>query len=187
MIERLDVERGLLLCVVREKNFDILLKNDITVDYFSDNGKKIYNHIEDYLNKYGEYMHVNNILKQFDIELEEYDMLMTLGNTQFYMDTLRQNHASDIVSDDMANLNMNSGLIATRPLEFIKLVDETNEHLKTVLAEKKSVNLLDDLDNLLQLDRNNVIKTGFKELDDKLIGWNRGEELVILMGRPRTR
>lgn len=187
MIDRYDVERGLLLRVVLEKNFDILLKNNITVDYFSDNGKMMYNHIEGYLNKYNEYMHVNNILKEFNIELEEYDMLLTLGDTQFFIDTLKLDYASDVISDDITNLNANSGLIKTRPYEFIKLFDDTNEHLKNALAEKKSINLLDNLDDLLQLDRNNVIKTGFKELDDKLIGWNRGEELVILMGRPRTR
>lgn len=184
MIDRIDVEYALLLSVVENKNFEILLKNDITEDYFSNTGKLIYHHIEDYLNKYSEYMHVNNILKEFDIDLDYYSSLKLLGNTQFFMDTLKQQHASDVIVDKLSALNASSGLIHTQPVEFLKSFDATNDSLKQLLVERKSVNLLDNLDKILQLDRNNVIKTGFKELDDKLIGWNKGEELIILMGRP---
>ena len=56
MIDRRDVEYALLLRVVQLQNFEILLKNDITVDYFDEPGKVMYRHIEDYLNKYSEYI-----------------------------------------------------------------------------------------------------------------------------------
>lgn len=188
MIDRRDIEYALLLMVVQEQKFEILLKNDITIDCFSDAGQAMYSHIEDYLDKYTEYMHVNNLLKFFDIDNEYFTDLMTAGgNIEFLIKTLKDLHATDEIRNELALLNADSNLVDTKPLEFIKKFDATNDRLKQVGVEKKSVNLLDNLEKILQLDRNNVIKTGFKELDDKLIGWNKGEELAILMGRPRTR
>lgn len=187
MIDRRDVEYALLLRVVEAQNFEILLKNDITEDYFDDAGKLMYRHIEDYLNKYSEYMHVNHLLKMFSIDPEYYTDLSTLGETQYLINTVKETFASEQTINELAMLNSHSGLVHTQPREFIKMFDATNDRLKQIGIEKKSVNLLDNLDKILELDINNVIKTGFKELDDKLIGWNKGEELVVLMGRPRTR
>lgn len=184
MIERGDVEYALLLKVVQEQRFEILLKNDITIDYFSDMGKEMYRHIENYLDKYSEYMHVSQLLKMFNIDPEFYTDLMNMGNTEFLMDMLKGRFAADQIRSELQLLNADVGLVQSQPMEFIKKFDATNDRLKQVGIEKKSINLLDNLEKILQLDRNNVIKTGFKELDDKLIGWNRGEELVILMGRP---
>lgn len=184
MFNRGELEYALLLKVVQEQRFEILLKNDITIEHFSNMGKEMYKHIEDYLDKYNEYMHVNQLLKMFNIEPEFYTDLMNFGNTEFLIDTLKGSVASDEITNEVQLLNANSGLVNSQPMEFIKMFDETNERLKRVGMVKKSVNLLDDMDSILQLDRNNVIKTGFRELDDKLIGWNRGEDLIVLMGRP---
>lgn len=187
MIDRRDVEYALLLRVVQLQNFEILLKNDITVDYFDEPGKVMYRHIEDYLNKYSEYMHVNHLLKMFSIDPEYFTDLSTLGETEYLINYIKETHASEQIQNELSLLNSNSNMVHTQPREFIKLFDATNDKLKQVGIEKKSVNLLDNLDKILQLDANNVITTGFKELDDKLTGWNKGEELIILMGRPRTR
>lgn len=184
MFDRGELEYALLLKVVQEQRFEVLLKNGITVEHFSDMGKAMYNHIEEYLDKYNEYMHVNQLLKMFNIEPEFYTDLMNMGNAEFLIDTLKGSVASNEITNEVQLLNANSGLVTSQPMEFIKMFDETNERLKKVGLVKKSVNLLDDMEGLLQLDRNNVIKTGFKELDDRLIGWNRGEDLVVLMGRP---
>lgn len=184
MIERKDVEFALLLKVVKEQKFEMLIKNDIDINYFSNAGRPMYSHIEDYLNKYSEYMHVNNVLQTFGIDNEYFTDLMTLGNIEFLIQTIKERHASDQIVNELQLLNADANIVQTQPMEFIKKFDITNDRLKRVGMEKKSVNLLDDLDKILQLDNNNVIKTGFKELDDKLIGWNKGEELVVLMGRP---
>lgn len=184
MFDRGELEYALLLKVVQEQRFDYLIAKDITVEHFSNMGKQMYLHIEEYLDKYNEYMHVNQLLKMFNIEPEFYTDLMNLGNIDFLIDSLKGSFASGEITNELQLLNSNSGLVNSQPMEFIRLFDETNEKLKRVGMVKKSVNLLDDMDGILQLDRNNVIKTGFKELDDKLIGWNRGEDLIILMGRP---
>lgn len=184
MFDRGELEYALLLKVVQEKRFEILLKNDITVEQFSDMGKVMYRHIEDYLDKYSEYMHVNQLLKMFNIEPEFYTDLMNFGNTEFLIKLLKGSVASEEITNELQLLNSNSGLVGSQPMEFIKKFDETNDRLKSIGLVKKSVNLLDDIDEILQLDVNNVIKTGFKELDNKLIGWNKGEDLIVLMGRP---
>ena len=184
MVERKDIEYALLLKVVQEQRFEVLLKNNIDANYFSNAGRPMYNHIDDYLNKYSEYMHVNNLLKYFNIDSDYYTDLMTLGNVEFLMGALKQSHATDEIVNQLQLLNANSGILYSQPMEFIKKFDSTNDIFKNIGMEKKSVDLLDNIDSILQLDKNNVIKTGFKELDDRLIGWNKGEELVVLMGRP---
>lgn len=184
MISREEIEFALLIKVVQEQRFDILLKNDITIDYFSEAGKRMYSHIEEYLDKYSEYMHPSQLLKLFDIDQEYYTDLMNMGNTEFLINTLKGKYARDQIINEVQMLNSDITLIDNQPMEFIKKFDATNDRLKQVGVEKKSVNLLDDLEKILQIDRNNVIKTGFKELDEKLLGWNKGEELAILMGRP---
>ena len=46
----------------------------------------------------------------------------------------------------------------------------------------EAVDLFDGIENQLGEDKE-TISTGFKELDAKLKGWRRGEELVVFMGR----
>lgn len=187
MIERRDAEYALLLKVVQEQNFDILIKNNMTADSFSEPGRAMYNHIEEYLNKYSEYMHVHQLIQLFDIDQETYTDLMNLGTLEYCMDYVKSKYATEQVLEKIDKLNLLGDLARDRPMEFIREFDAVNDELKLIGREKKSVNLLDDIDDILKIDMNNVIKTGFKELDDRLGGWNRGEDLITLMGRPRTR
>lgn len=187
MIERQEAEYALLLKVVQEQNFDILLKNNITADCFSEPGRAMYEHIEEYINKYSEYMHVHQLVKLFNIDQEYYTDLMNLGTLEYCMAFVKNKYASEQVNEKIQHLNLLGDLARDRPMEFIKEFDVVNDELKQIGKEKKSVNLLDNIDDILQLDTSNVIKTGFRELDDKLIGWNKGEDLIALMGRPRTR
>lgn len=186
MLDKSDIEVALLIKVVEAQDFNILLKNDITIEHFTDRGKQIYSHIQDYLDTYNEYMHIHQIRQKFNIDIEEYNNYKNYGTIQFLIDELKSKYASEQITNKVQFLNANSNLVAEQPYEFIKKFDSVNDDLKNVGLVKKSVNLLDNLEGVLQLDANNVIKTGFKELDDKLIGWNKGEELAILMGRPRT-
>ena len=59
----------------------------------------------------------------------------------------------------------------------------TYERLKVVGAQNKSVGLFDNIEKTSELDPNDVIYTGFKELDNLITGWRKGEELVVVAGR----
>ena len=179
-----DIEYALLLRIVQEQDFDKLLKNDINESTFGDSGRVLFRHIRDYINTYNTYMHPNQILQMFNIEPEKYTSLMTLGETQFLINTLKEMNASERINNTLQTLNTLSPLAETRPYEYIKQFSNINDDLQKIGWVHQPVNIIDNLDNVLQLDRNNVIPTGFKEMDERIGGWCRGEELAILMGRP---
>ena len=70
---------------------------------------------------------------------------------------------------------------------YISEMGKMYEEIKATGYEHKSIDLLSNMEEVLTVDPNNVISTGFEELDEVLVGLRRGEELVVIGGRPRRR
>ena len=98
-------------------------------------------------------------------------------------ETLHNTYVKDKLQFEVGKLNEYSEELETNPTQYLQRIGQVYENMKAIGSSVKSVGLTDNIENILQIDPSNVISTGFKELDEKLIGWKRGEELVTVLGR----
>ena len=68
------------------------------------------------------------------------------------------------------------------PDKYIERLGQVYNEAKLLGNSTQSVDVFDDIEKQLATLKESI-STGFKELDDKLKGWQKGEELVVLMGR----
>lgn len=186
MIDRNALERALLVGVVRQQRWNLFILSDITEDKFTYANRPMYRFIKDYtsLNKYPELPLLAYEFKISDEEMSEY---VQIEDLQSMCQALNKEHLKDSLQQGMISLNEYSQEIQDDPSKYIERLGHTYEQLKRLNYTDKSVGLFDEIEKVLTIDPSNVISTGFKELDDILVGWRRGEELVIFSARPGQR
>lgn len=183
MIDRNALERALLVGVVRQQRWNLFILSDITEDKFTYANRPIYRYIKDYvvLNKYPELPLLAYEFKISDEEMSEY---VQIDDLQSMCEALNKEHLRDSLQQGMVKLNEYSQEIQDDPSKYIERLGNTYDTLKRLNYTDKSIGLFDEIEKVLTIDPSNVISTGFKELDDILVGWRRGEELVIFSARP---
>lgn len=183
MIDRNALERALLVGVVRQQRWNLFILSDITEDKFTYANRPIYRYIKDYvvLNKYPELPLLAYEFKISDEEMSEY---VQIDDLQSMCEVLNKEHLRDSLQQGMVKLNEYSQEIQDDPSKYIERLGNTYDTLKRLNYTDKSIGLFDEIEKVLTIDPSNVISTGFKELDDILVGWRRGEELVIFSARP---
>lgn len=182
MTDKDAIEKALLLGVVRDKNWNILILNNITENYFSINNKPLYKFIKDYVDKeqYPDLKIISYEFKIDDISMAEY---MSITDLESLCETLRKDFVKDKLQYEVGKLNDYADELETNPDKYIERLTNVCDSVKSISTHTNSVGLFDNIENILQIDPSDVISTGFKELDDKLIGWKRGEELAVFMAR----
>lgn len=176
------IEKSLLFGVVRDKAWGTLLSNGMVLEYFSFANQAIYSYIKDNLDR-GQYPDIYTMAFAFHIDdyvLQEY---LAVENLEELCDVVRKSYASQLLNNKIAMLNENITEMDTDPYKFIERLTECTNSLKHISTSIKSVGLLDDIDDIVTIDENNTISSGFKELDAKLRGWKRGEDLIVFVGR----
>lgn len=175
------IEAQIISKILEEGNIDVLLNENITSEYFityNEEIKFIFNHF----NKYRKAPTKETFIGKFnDFELtstkEEWSYLIT-GVREGYMfnqlATMFNGSAKLIEEDALSGYQLIKNKIFE--LENIKPI-ESNDIVLNADQRLKSYN--DRIDN----EGNNVIKIGLDEMDEKLFGWNMGEELVTVMAR----
>lgn len=186
MVDINAIERALLLNVVRLQNWNILILNDITEEYFSIANKPLYRYIKDYVDN-GKYPDLQIICFNFEISDDELALHLSIEDLKGLCDTLKTEYLREELIYKLKGLNDKQDEIYKNPIGYVESMGAVYDELKTIGYQNKSVDLFDKIENILTLDPTDVISTGFKELDDKLIGWKRGEELVTIIGRTRSR
>ena len=182
MIDKDAIEKALLLGVVKNKNWNTLILNGITEQYFSANNKSLYQYIKGYVDKeqypdlriLGYEFHIN------DVSMSEYTSITDLDSL---CDTLRKDFVKDKLQFEVGKLNEYSQELESNPYKYIDRIGNVYNNVRSECLHTRSVGLFDNIENILTIDSSNVISTGFKELDEKLIGWKRGEELAVFMAR----
>lgn len=182
MTDKDAIEKALLLGVVRDKNWNILILNNITENYFSINNKPLYKFIKDYVDKeqYPDLKIISYEFKIDDISMAEY---MSITDLESLCETLRKDFVKDKLQYEVGKLNDYADELETNPDKYIERLTNVCDSVKSISTHTNSVGLFDNIENILQIDPSDVISTGFKELDEKLIGWKRGEELAVFMAR----
>ena len=180
MIDKDSIEKALLLGIVKTQNWRVLILNNITEEYFSPANRSLYRYIKDYAdrNKYPDLKIISYEFNIDDIAMAEYTSITDLDSL---CETLHNTYVKDKLQFEVGKLNEYSEELETNPTQYLQRIGQVYENMKAIGSSVKSVGLTDNIENILQIDPSNVISTGFKELDEKLIGWKRGEELVTVL------
>lgn len=182
MLNKDMVEKALLVGVVRNKCWNVLILNNVVIDYFTYANQELYRYIKGFTDR-GEYPDLKILAYQFEIDDIMMQELVSVTDLDSLCDVLRKEYLRVQLEYKLGKLNEFGDEIETNPAGYISRVGEVYEEMRLLSQHTKSVSLFADIENILTIDSSDVISTGFKELDDKLVGWKRGEELVIFMGR----
>lgn len=182
MINKDAIEKALLLGIVRDKNWEVLLLNNIERDYFTPANLPLYDYIKGYTDR-NEYPDLTVISYQFNIAKEEMMEHLEVGDLDGLCVAIKNKYLTDKTVYTLAKLNDNTQELNTDPVKFVARLGEAYNELKLIGQSSKSIGLFDNIERIITLDPLDVIHSGFKELDAILTGWKRGEDLIVVAGR----
>lgn len=182
MLDRNALERTLLLGIVRDHNWEVLILNNINKEYFTYANHKLYDYIESYVTD-SKYPELAVIGYEFQIDDESMRQYTEISDLNALCEALKKDYMKSKVQYEVSLLNEYSDLMETDPVQYVEKIGDIYNDLKLLGHHNKSVDLFKDIEQVAKIDPSDVISTGFKELDEKLVGWKRGEELVIVVGR----
>lgn len=182
MVDKDSIEKALLIGIIREKNWEKLILNNINKDYFSPANQKIFTYIKEYVDK-NTYPELPILCYEFgidDISMQQYSEVTDLDGL---CKILRDSYIQEKLKFELGNLNNHSDELYSDTTKYIQRIGDIYNDMKVLSLKNRTVGLFDNIEEVLKIDPNDVISTGFKELDEKLTGWKRGEELVVFMAR----
>lgn len=175
------IEAQVISKLLDEGNIDILLNENINSTYFityNEEAKFIFTH-------YNEYKKVPT-KETFLGKFTEFELTSSAEDWQYLITSLREGY----MFSELAKLfNSSTSVIENNALEGYQLIKNKIaelESIKPITSNDIIANAqmrLDTYENKLNNTNENVIKIGLDEMDDKLFGWNMGEELVTIMAR----
>ena len=182
MVDLDSIERALLVNVVHQKRWNLLILNNITEKLISYPNKNLYNYIKDYTSK-NTYPDLKAVCYKFEIDDDQLGEYLNVDDLQSLCNILIDEYQKSEIINTLNKINEKTDIIQKSPSEFINEFSLASNDLRQLGFVNKSVSILEDIDKTLQIDPNDVISTGFEDLDKYLIGWKRGEELVTFMAR----
>lgn len=182
MIDRDRLEKSLLLGIVRDSNWNVLILHNITRDCFSFANLRLYDYIKEFAQE-GNYPDIRIVTNVFEIPDELVREYLQVTNLDELCDVLHNEYVKNQLEYKIGQLNDYQDEMETDPVRYIDRLSKVVDEVKQISYHTKSVDLFANIEEILKIDKSNVISSGFKELDDKLVGFKRGEELVVLAGR----
>lgn len=180
------LEKALLIGVVNSKNWQTIILNNITIEYFSYANHELYHYVEDNVMK-GQYPDLSILCYNFGIDDIMLQDCLSITDLDGLCDTLRKEYLQNQIEYRIKGMNDHIDEMNTDPKKYIERIGDVYNELKILSQYTKSVSLFENIEDILKIDATDVITTGFKELDEKLVGWKRGEELVVFMARTGQR
>ena len=182
MVNKDLVEKALLFGVVKERNWELMIRHNMSIKYFSFANHELYTFIKEQaeVSKYPEFQILQYKFNIDDVTLQQ---CLEITDLEELCSIIRKDYTTAFLNNRVTELNEFGDEIETNPVSYIDRIGKLYEDAKQISYQSKAISLLEDIDKRLTIDESDVISTGFKELDAKLIGWKRGEELVVFMGR----
>jgi len=160
----------------------LLLMNNLTDEFFSDY-KKEYHWIKEHINKYGNCPDMHSFIDRFP----DFDVVDVKETTSYLIDELYQdynkrklagvfNRVRELINQDKIDEAM--AVYTTAASDVVQ-----STHLETVDIFHNTSRYNDYVDKCTAFDKF-YVKTGFKELDELIGGWDRLEELGTIVARP---
>lgn len=166
--------------VLASKDINILRDNNITPEYFLEYEDEI-NFIIDHYNQYKQVPDLETFMGKF----ENFEAINVTDSPRYLVDALREEYlysktvpvikrAAELLKADAneASRYLQSELVNIAPNYTTPYVDIIHSDSRVNVFEDKSLNA----DKWF-------IETGFQELDDIVMGWQKGEELVVIFAR----
>ena len=182
MVNKDLVEKALLFGVVKNRNWELMIRHNMTIKFFSFANHELYQYIKDQVDV-GKYPEFQVLQYRFDVDDVTLQQCLEITDLDELCNIIRRDYTTAFLNNRVTELNEYGDEIETDPASYIDRIGKLYEDAKQISYQSKAVSLLEDIDERLTIDESDVISTGFKELNDKLIGWKRGEELVVFMGR----
>ena len=182
MVNKDLVEKALLFGVVKNRNWELMIRHNMTIKFFSFANHELYQYIKDQADV-GKYPEFQVLQYRFDVDDVTLQQCLEITDLDELCNIIRRDYTTAFLNNRVTELNEYGDEIETDPASYINRIGKLYEDAKQISYQSKAVSLLEDIDERLTIDESDVISTGFKELNDKLIGWKRGEELVVFMGR----
>lgn len=175
------IENQFINYLLQTKDSSIITLNNLTDKYFP-NYKKEFNYILNHLKTYGNIPDKETFLSMFDdfdlIDVEETPQYLINELFEEYQKNqlaysfnkirknLLDNNLDEAISTFKDSYNNLSTGIALQPVDILKDTSRYNDYIER----------LDDFDKY-------YVKTGFNELDSIIGGWDREEELGLIVAR----
>lgn len=164
------------------KDTSILLMNNLTEEFFSDY-KNEFNYIKDHINKYGNCPDKYSFLDKFP----DFDVIQVQETTSYLIDQLYEdrnkrklakvfNKIRDLLNQDKTDEAMS--IYTSAASDIVK-----SSHLETVDLFQDTSRYNDYVEKCQDFNKY-YVKTGFRELDDLIGGWDKNEELATIVARP---
>lgn len=176
------MEKALLLGVVDTKNWNPILRSGFKKDYISPVNRPLFDDVK-LMNDSNNYEDVRVVGYRYGLEDEQIDECLSIKDYDGICRALMEEFRRYYIQDGLKDLHDTFGEFYEQPEKYISKIGALYEDLRSIGSAVKSVSLFDNIEEQLTIDENDVIETGFKELDAMLKGWKRGEELVVFMGR----
>lgn len=168
--------------IIQKQDSSILLLNNLNQDYFSDYPNE-YNFINNHLSQYGKIPDQVSFLSKFP----EFTVLEVNEPTSYLLNELYSDYNTRFLAN---TFNKVRNLLQQGKTEEAMQVytNASNDMVKAVHLD--SVDLLQDTSRYdAYVERCNdftkyYVKTGFKELDNIIGGWDKFEELATIAARP---
>lgn len=160
----------------------LLLMNNLTDEFFSDY-KKEYHWIKEHINKYGNCPDMHSFVNRFP----DFDVVDVKETTSYLIDELYQDYNKRKLAGvfnrirELINQDKIDEAMAVYTTAASDVVQST--HLETVDIFHNTSRYNDYVDKCTAFDKF-YVKTGFKELDELIGGWDRLEELGTIVARP---
>lgn len=178
------IQLQMLNYVLDKKDVSILLTNNIDGEFFSDYPNE-YNFIMAHYNKYKNVPDKTTFLAQFP----NFDIIEVKENANYLVDAIFEDNNKRRLAKTFNKIRdcINDGKV--EDAMRIYTTESTN------LAKARTIHAVDIIRDKTRYDKyvekskdfaKYYTKTGFKELDDVIGGWDRHEELVTIMARPNV-
>ena len=131
MIDRDRLEKSLLLGIVRDKNWDVLLLNNITKDCFSVANYELYEYIKKFANE-GKYPDIRIVSNVFDISEEMLREYLMIGNLNELCDVLHNEYVKNQLEYKVGQLNDFVSEMETDPVKYIDRLSRVVEDVRQI-------------------------------------------------------
>ena len=176
------IQLQVLSYLLETKDYSLVTLNNINEDFFSEY-KDEFNYIKDHVSRYGNVPDKETFLSKFT----DFDLVAVAESPTYLVDKLYEDRNIRYIATTFNKIRDNVNNQNTDVA--VKAIMDAAEKLATA-KHLHSVDILHDTSRYDDyVDRSNdfakyYVKTGFKELDALVGGWDRKEELATIVARP---
>ena len=168
--------------ILQTGDTSVLLMNNLTDEFFSDY-KQEFDYIKEHINKYGNCPDMTSFVGKFpNFDVIEVKETISYLIDELYTDRNRRklaqifNRVRDLLNQDKTEEAMT--LYTNAASDILK-----SSHIDTVDIFHDTTRYNDYVERCNNFNKY-YVRTGFKELDDLIGGWDRNEELATIVARP---